>query len=435
MGTTKSRLAAVSLAATLLLTAIAPAFAEAAPVNTDGGGAEPSSVATDLSQMASSAYLVPVERNQSEINGEMTIVEVYEVPSGIDPNTLVKENFELGGYLYSEDSIVKTTYTETKQKDVEMQFENEVNSANLADHIGELPASMEYDVDGWTGTLYLNPQTIAITATAQSTRTRTNTQTKTYNLEMNDPTLVPESYNGLPRTSLEFTPAGFIEGSSIPSSYTATAVFSRRSNYSVDSAWSMSATYVGTANFEDTNNLRYTVTYKGVEIPEGYYVLEGEIIPDGYTLENGQIVKIEKDNPMLKPLIGAGITLLVIALIAGLVLFALWAVKKGLLYSHKITIQAQDDISGEYSVIQKVRVNAKAPGFTIDTLKAPSSRHFLCKMHGQMANKLRGKIINVTADGAVVTKHRVEPPNDKDEYVFSVDLEPVDAGPVDTFQL
>lgn len=434
MGTTKSRFADFSLTAMMLLSAIAPAYAEPAPALTDGAGT-PTSAAATQSQMADSAYLVPVERSQSEINGEMVITEVFEVPATINPNTLIKDNFELSGYLYSENSIVKTPYMETKQKEVEMQFENAVNSASLADHIGELPVSMAYDVDGWQGTLYLNPQTIAINATAQSTRSSTKKQTKTYNLEMNDPTLVPESYNGLPRTNLEFTPSGFIEGSSIPSGYTATATYSRRSSYSVDSAWSMTATYSGTATYEDTNNIRYTVTYKGVEVPEDYYVMDGQLVPVGYTLEDGRIVKIEKENPIMKPLIGAGITLLVIVLIAGLVLFALWAIKKGLIYSRKITIQAQDDITGEYAVIQKVRIKTKAPAFTLDTLKAPSSRHFLCEMSGQMANKLKGKIINVTADNAAVIKHRVEPLNEKDKYTFSVDLEPVAAGPIDTFAL
>ena len=195
MGTTKSRFAAFSLTAMMLLSAIAPAYAEPAPALTDGAGT-PTSAAATQSQMADSAYLVPVERSQSEINGEMVITEVFEVPATINPNTLIKDNFELSGYLYSENSIVKTPYMETKQKEVEMQFENAVNSASLADHIGELPVSMAYDVDGWQGTLYLNPQTIAINATAQSTRSSTKKQTKTYNLEMNDPTLVPESYNG-----------------------------------------------------------------------------------------------------------------------------------------------------------------------------------------------------------------------------------------------
>ena len=178
------------------------------------------------------------------------------------------------------------------------------------------------------------------------------------------------------------------------------------------------------------------MTYKGVQVPEDYYVMDGQLVPVGYTLdENGQVVKIAKERTSNPALVGVGISLLVCALIAGLAFGILYMLKKGLLYSHKITIQAQDDASGEYSVIQKVRVKAKAPAFTLDTLKAPASRHFLCEMSGQMANKLKGKIINVTADGGVVAKHRIEPLNETDKYVFPVDLEAVAAGPMDTFSL
>lgn len=440
MGTTKTRVAAMSLAAMLLLFAITPAFAESGTSNEAG---VESSVTVDASGMSTAAYLIPVEREQSEINGEMVITEVFEVPSYIDPNSLIKGNFELGGYLYSENSIVKTPHEETKEKDVEIQYEQAVSSSDLSAHLGELPASIAYDKEeGWEGTLYLNPQTVNIATTKTSTKNSTSTQTKTYNVEMNDPTLVPETYEGMKRTSLQFTPSGFIEGSSIPSGYTATATYSKTTSKQVASAWSMSATYSGTVEFVDTGSLRYTVVYKGISVPEKAHVEDGQIVPnEGYEWKDGQLVQIKPEKMsimsfgVLSTLMGIGAVILLIALIDGLILLVLWAIRKGHIYSHKVVIQAQDDVSGEYSVIQKTRINVKSPNFTIDTLKAPSSRHFLCKMSGPMANKLRSKIVNVSADGAVVTKHRVEPLNEKEPYIFSVDLEVVEAGPMDTFAL
>ena len=430
MGKIRNRFWAASLAAVLFLSAIAACYAEPAPAG------DTEEVVTSQVEFDSSAYLVPIQRDQSEINGEMVITEIYEVPASFDPTALTKPNFVQGNYLYAQNSIVKTPFIETREKEVEMEFESPVDSANLGDHLSELPVNMAYDVDGWTGTLYLNPQTVSIKATGHSTKSKINTQTNTYNLEMNDPTQVPQSYNGMSLTDLKWTPSGFIDGSSIPSGYTATATYSSKTKYTVANGWSMSATYTGTAHHEDTNNIRYTVTYQGQKIPEGHYVMNGQLVPDGYTLdENGNMVKVKEEKPISAVLGGIGASVLVCALIAGLAIFILWALKKGLLYSHKIVIQAQDDASGEYSVIQKVRVSAKAPGFTLDTLKAPSSRHFLCEMSGQMANKLKGKIINVTADGTVVTKHRIEPLNETEKYVFPIDLEVVEAGPIDTFSL
>ena len=75
----------------------------------------------------------------------------------------------------------------------------------------------------------------------------------------------------------------------------------------------MTATYVGVATYEDTNNIRYTVTYKGVQVPEDYYVMDGQLVPVGYTLdENGQVVKIAKERTSNPALVGVGISLLCI---------------------------------------------------------------------------------------------------------------------------
>ena len=368
-----------------------------------------------------SSDLIPIERSADEINGEMVIVEVFEVPSSVDPNTLIKPNFEQGGYLYTENSIVKTPYQETKEKEVEMQFRDTTDTNDMAKNLSKLPDSMRYEVDGYVGDLYLSPKTISLTATAQKTKSSTQREVKTYNLEMNDPTQIPQSYNGLPLQNLTWAESGYLEDSSVPSGYIATATYSKTNSWKVDSAWELTATYQGTAVFENTDNIRYTVTYKGIEIPKGYIV------------ENGKLVKAA--NPTLHIALLVGGILLLLALAAGAVLFLLWAIKHGLIYSRKIIVNAQNDETGEYSVIQKVRVSKKIPAFTLDTLKAPSSKHFQCEMAPQQAKVLRGKIINVTADGHIVAKHRVEPLNETDKYIFSVDLEAVDAGSIDQFSL
>jgi len=425
MGNAKCKLAAFPLAACLFLSAITPCFAAEAPA-AEGNTEAVVASATNTSD------LVPIERSQAEINGEMVIEEVFEVPAGIPPESLVKEGFATDGFYYTENSIVKTPFTESKEKEVEKVFTADTQTKDMAECIKLLPFTMQYDEENYVGTLYLDPQSIAITPTEQKTKSSTSKKVMTYDLEMNDPSQVPSTYAGLPRTSLTWEASGYIEDSSIPSGYTATAVYSKTTNWKEDSAWQLSATYSGTATYENTTNIRYTVTYKGAKMESGDTVVNGVLVPKGYQLaDDGSIVKASHMGAILPVLITIG----VIALIAAAVLFLLWAIKRGIITSRKIKIQAQDDATGEYTVIQKVRVNKKAPAFTLDTLKAPSSQHFMCTMSGQLAMKLRGKIINVSADGQVVAKHKVEPLDEKSEYVFTVDLVPVDAGPVDTFAL
>ena len=423
------KLAAFPLICLLLMAAIVPCSA-AGP---DSGGGEPVS-------LTSSADLVPVERSANNINGEMTIVEVFDVSASVDPDDLVKPNFAQSGYLYSMDSIVKNSFTDMKEKDVTQEYEAPADSKELADNIDKLPPSIPYSEDNYVGTLYLNPQTIEVVVTGQTPKTNTRSVTKTFTTEYNDPSQIPATMNGLPRTSLTWAEASYYEGSSIPSSYTATAVYSKRTTTNVDSAWKVVATYQGTVQFEDTDNIRYTVTYKGTEIPENCIVGgDGNLvqIPDGYVVDAaGNMVPVEvKDSGVGGILLRGAVVLLIAAAAILATLAVLYAIKHGYFASRKLVIQAQDFDSGNYTTIQKVRLKKKAPNFELDTLKSPSSRHFLCEMSAIMAKNFRGKIINVTADGQVVCKHQVEPINDTDKYVFSVDLEAVESGPIDTFAL
>lgn len=430
----KYKLVAFPLTVILVASAISPCFAagdpSSGPANTAAATA-PAIIEQAVLDGASSD-LIPIERSENNINGEMVITEVFEVDASLDPNTLIKDNFELNGYLYSENSIVKTPFMERKEKDVSMVFSDATDTEDMGVNIKKLPFSMAYNVDGYVGELFLNPQTVTITATEQETRSSTKREVKTYNLEMNDPSLVPQSYNGLPLKNLSWAPSGYIEDSSIPSGYIATATYSRTSSWKEDSAWNLTATYEGTAVYENTTNVRYTITYKGAEIPKGHGVINGQIVkvPNGYEIIDNELVRTSI-LPGAPQVIG---TILVLALIAFIILFLLWAFKHGLIASRKIVVQAQDDASGEYRIIQKAKVNKKAPAFELDTLQAPSSRHFLCEMSARQAFTLRGKVISITADGQVY-RHQVQPQNDKDKYIFPIDLETVEAGPIDPYAM
>lgn len=419
MAKLNGKIAAVPLAALIAFSATAPRVmaASSPPIEAKD---EPVAIEQEMDSThtpARSSDLIPIERCANEINGEMVIVEVFEVDASLDPNELVRKNFEQGGYFYKKDSIVKTPFTEVKEKDVEMKYTNGTDTDDMGKNVVKLPYSMRYEMDGYVGDLYLNPMTIALTATEQETKSSTKKQVTTTKMELDDPSLIPAAYNGLPLKSYSFADGPYMEDSSIPEYFVCTAVYARTTSWKEDSAWELSATYEGSVTYENTTNVRYTVTYKGTSIPAGYTVVDGELVRTGIAFL-----------PIL------GILLLAAIVFAG-VAFLLWAIKHGLITSRKITVEAQDDATGDYSVIQKVRVNKKNPSFTLDTLKAPASRHFLCKMSAKQAKALRGKIINVSADGALIAKHQVQPLNDTDEYVFNIDLEVVASGPSDTFAL
>lgn len=428
--TKPGKFAAIPLMTVLLFSTVSSAYAAPA--------AESPTASALPNEVSAASYAIPTDRTESEIDGERIISETFDVPASIDPNILIKDNFvgshrkdngEMEYFLYSEDSIVKTPYTNTVQKEVTQSYSQAAKSSSLKDNLSKLPASIAYEEEGWEGTLYLDPTSVNIQTTNRSSKSKNNSATKTYNVEFNDPSQIPATYNGMPRVSLTWKEAGYIDGTSIPSGYIATATYASTSYYSVASAWAISGTYIGTATQTDVGNIRYTIIYKGIEIPEGYSVIDGQLTPPAPTPTPTPEPVSEK--PDTSPLILKLWIFVVIAIAAGIILFLLGSIKKGLLYSRKIIVQAQDDISGEYKTIQKVAINKNSPAFTIDTLRVPSAQHFLCSMSPSLALSLKGKIINISADGNLVSRHRVEPLNETDRYTFAVDLEQIDAGPLD----
>ena len=95
MKNTKNLISAAALSAVVLMSAVVPGMAAGAP-----------SAAVE-SAVAESSYTVPIDRTQKRVDGRMTIVETYEVPAYVDPNTLVKDTFEQSGVLYNEHMFPK----------------------------------------------------------------------------------------------------------------------------------------------------------------------------------------------------------------------------------------------------------------------------------------------------------------------------------------
>ena len=85
MKNTKNLISAAALSAVVLMSAVVPGMAAEAP-----------SAAVE-SAVAESSYTVPIDRTQKRVDGRMTIVETHEVPTYVDPNTLVKDAFEQSG--------------------------------------------------------------------------------------------------------------------------------------------------------------------------------------------------------------------------------------------------------------------------------------------------------------------------------------------------
>ena len=76
------------------------------------------------------AMEIPVKQSEHVIDGRHVIEKVYEVDPSIDPDTLIEDNFEQTGYMYTMTSIVKDVQTVKDEKEMSQDYEVTINNSN-----------------------------------------------------------------------------------------------------------------------------------------------------------------------------------------------------------------------------------------------------------------------------------------------------------------
>ena len=108
-----------------------------------------------LTVTASAAY-VPEDVVSENRDGRQLIIKTYTLPPDADPSELIEEPFELEGYTYHH---LETVKEEQAFKDSKAQTEVvtlETNTDDLAKILEQLAPTMEYNKDGYSGTLTLD---------------------------------------------------------------------------------------------------------------------------------------------------------------------------------------------------------------------------------------------------------------------------------------
>lgn len=344
------------------------------------------------------AFVVPTEQSEEEVNGKQVLKQIYEVPRSMNPESLRQDNLEQNGFCYRFISIVQEDMTHRTSKKISQTYSTACSTGDTESVLKILPASIPYDESGFTGEMYLVPQTITIQATKYVDHQDVISETKQYTFEYNDPTLIPQTIekNGT-LLVLQGSPT-WVEGpadsdTGVSTSYTATAVYAKTVTTSVPSEYSATAHYSGTAEKVDDSMIRYTLTYYGEPIGRDWV----------------EVFRI------------AGLTLL--AIIA-LVLIVILSIKLlGFLRSQFVTVQALNETTGDYFKLQTSHLREKRPVISINVLKAPSTRHFLVTLTGKCATRMHGKIITVQA-GKRTLQHQVGECYAID-YSFTVDLDEI----------
>ena len=341
------------------------------------------------------ASFEPVSTELVEINGVPTLTKTFELAPDVDPALLREEPFSQDGYWYRYQRMDKSDQEITDEKEAEETVTVDAPSGELADVIGQFPATRQYSKDGYTGELLLDVQSITVEATGYSTVTDSHphTVTKTYELAYNDRSLVPETVQAdgltLPLTDLSWSEAKNVEDSDVPASWTATATYSKTTytTREVADGYQATATYKGEVSKTDVGSVIYTVTYTGSKIP----ILPG-LDPD--------------------------ITVSQIAIVTGLAILLLLALIFRYIRWHIARVYVYNEERRIHDVVSRQYVRVRTPKIRLSALQGHEETEYTVIMRKRLAKRLVGRDIAIETGGE--GQHHVVESFVGSDYAFQV---------------
>lgn len=341
------------------------------------------------------ASFEPVSTELVEINGVPTLTKTFELAPDVAPALLREEPFSQDGYWYRYQRMDKSDQEITDEKEAEETVTVDAPSGELADVIGQFPATRQYSKDGYTGELLLDVQSITVEATGYSTVTDSHPHTvrKTYELAYNDRSLVPESVQAdgltLPLTDLSWSEAENVEDSDVPASWTATATYSKTTYTSreVADGYQATATYKGEVAKTGVGSVIYTVTYTGSKIP----VLPG-LNPD--------------------------ITVSQIVIVTGLVILLLLALVFRYIRWHIARVYVYNAERRIHDVVSRQYVRVRTPKIRLAALQGHEETEYTVILRKRLAKRLVGRDIAIETGGE--GQHHVVESFVGSDYAFQV---------------
>ena len=339
----------------------------------------------------------PISTEMVELNGVPTLTKTFELSPEVDPALLREEPFSQDGYWYRYQRMEKADQEITDKKQAEETVTVDAPSGELADVIGQFPATRAYSKDGYTGELLLDVQSIKVEAIGYSTVTDSHphTVTKTYELAYNDRSLVPESVQSdgliLPLMGLSWSETANVEDSDVPATWTATATYSKTTytTRQVADGYQATAVYKGDVEKTGVGSVIYTVTYTGSKIP----VLPG-----------------------LNPDITVSQLAIVIGLLLLLILLLIWRY----IHWHIARVYVYNEERRIHDVVSRQYVRVRTPKLRLSALQGHEETEYTVILRRRLAKRLVGRDIAIETGGE--GQHHVVESFVGSDYAFQVQI-------------
>ena len=217
----------------------------------------------------------PVEVQTAENNGVQLLVKTFAVPASTDPQALVEGDLTRRGVAYEATDILRQEQPgETERKTASQTVTLESETDKMEDIFFLLKPTMDYQEDGFSGTLTLDKDTIQAKETGTSNYSYQLKETKEYTgLDRNDPYYIPKTIekNGvtLKLVDVKWTPmASGAENSEVPSLFQATALYTGTAWGSKTDGYTITASYTGEVSRVAEGQVLYSIIYEEVQPEE-----------------------------------------------------------------------------------------------------------------------------------------------------------------------
>ena len=220
---------------------------------------------------------IPNKASEYKTKNQDNIVKAYTVEYGkeLEFESNLTTNFKDGFKVYALDNISKNGGTTNTSKDETQIKIVETDTDKIEDIMQQFPSEIEYEEEGYSGTLVLDTSSIITTKISDGSFYKSYNVNETVeyrNYSKNDMDKIPKTKikNGvnmhLISVDWKVQNTEMIGNSQVPVSYIAIAYYKGTGSrlISGESKYTSSATYFGVVEKEEVNPMEYVVTYTKV---------------------------------------------------------------------------------------------------------------------------------------------------------------------------
>lgn len=209
----------------------------------------------------------PFQVQYEEQNGTPIVIKSFRVPTGVDPSSLIEDEWEEDGYRYSQYEILMDEpelVVEEKTVAEPITFTTEKNDPEEVR--AAIDPILEYNKNGYTGQLTLDYSSISTTETDTETYAYPIKKTvEVNNLSDNDYAFLDKELNGLTLQGAEWKLENGVPRADdiIPGSYTAYATYTGTGYGTRPTGYTHTAYYTGTVKRVTDGDMVCSIVYRG----------------------------------------------------------------------------------------------------------------------------------------------------------------------------